>query len=44
MPDIHEYAQMSGGKIVAQGLRDANLDRGWLLAKPTWKEAKSKVG
>ena len=35
MPDIHEYAQMSGGKIVAQGLRDANLDRGWLLAKPT---------
>ena len=34
MPDMHEFQQTSGGKIVAQGLRDANLDRGWLLTKP----------
>jgi len=34
MPDIHEYQQTSKGKVVAQGLRDANLDRGWLLSKP----------
>ena len=34
MPDIHEYSQVSNGKIIAQGLRDANLDRGWLTTAP----------
>jgi len=34
MPDIHEYQQTSNGEVIAQGLRDANLDRGWLLTRP----------
>ena len=36
MPDMHEYARRDNrtGKIAESGLRDANLDKGWLLAKP----------
>ena len=36
MPDIHEYAQKDDiGKVISSGLRDANLDKGWLTQKPT---------
>ena len=35
MPDMHEYALKDAqGKVIEQGLRDANLDKGWLSAKP----------
>lgn len=35
MPDMHEYSRTNGGgKVVESGIRDANLDRGWLLQKP----------
>ena len=35
MPDIHEYAlKDKDDKIIANGVRDANLDKGWLLQKP----------
>ena len=30
MPDMHEYTYKGEG-----GIRDANLDKGWLLQKPT---------
>ena len=33
MPDVHEYTRGNGTKIET-GTRDANLDKGWLLAKP----------
>jgi hypothetical protein len=35
MMDIHEYARKDAtGKVIESGLRDANLDRGWLTTKP----------
>lgn len=34
MPDIHEYSKTQNGKIVENGMRDANLDKGWLTTKP----------
>ena len=35
MPDIHEFAKKDkAGKVVSQGTRDANLDKGWLQSKP----------
>ncbi len=35
MPDMHEYAKKNGkGEIIESGLRDANLDSGWLTSKP----------
>jgi hypothetical protein len=35
MPDMHEYARKDAkGKVIESGLRDANLDKGWLTSKP----------
>ena len=35
MPDIHEYALRDNkGVVISNGVRDANLDKGWLLQKP----------
>ena len=35
-PSWHEYVQKDDkGKVIASGIRDANLDKGWLLQKPT---------
>ena len=34
MPDMHEYSRTQNGKVVENGIRDANLDKGWLLQKP----------
>ena len=33
LPDMHEYSQRVDGNVIT-GIRDANLDRGWLLQKP----------
>lgn len=33
-PDIREYVKKQDGKVIGQGTRDANLDRGWLLSPP----------
>src|SRR3990172_4496595 len=36
IPSIHEWVQKDPtGKVIAQGLRDANLDKGWTLTPPT---------
>jgi len=36
IPSMREWAQKdSNGKIVRNGLRDANLDKGWTLSPPT---------
>ena len=36
MPDIHHYAlKDKDDKVIANGVRDANLDKGWLLQKPS---------
>ena len=36
LPDMHEYSlRDAGGKTIRSGVRDANLDKGWLLQKPT---------
>ena len=34
MPDMHEFARTINGKVVGQGIRDANLDKGWLIQEP----------
>lgn len=35
-PSWHEFAKRdSTGKILESGVRDANLDKGWLMQKPT---------
>lgn len=34
-PSMHEFQQTKDGKVIASGIRDTNLDRGWLLTKPT---------
>jgi hypothetical protein len=34
VPSIREYQVKKDGKVIRQGTRDANLDRGWLLQKP----------
>lgn len=36
IPSLREYAiRNERGKVIRTGTRDANLDRGWLLAPPT---------
>lgn len=36
MPDMHEWAKKDNkGVVIENGVRDANLDKGWLLSKPT---------
>ncbi len=35
LPSMHAYAKKIDGKMVNQGVRDANLDNGWLTSKPT---------
>ena len=36
MPDMHEYTRRDkDGKVIDSGVRDANLDKGWLNYKPT---------
>lgn len=35
VPAMRTYRKIANKKIVDEGLRDANLDRGWLLEKPT---------
>ena len=37
-PDMHVFAQTdSVGKVVKEGMRDAHLDKGWLLQPPVVK-------
>lgn len=35
IPSLREYVKKKDGKVIESGTRDANLDRGWLLQKPT---------
>ena len=35
IPSIRDYQIVKDGKVIETGQRDANLDKGWLLAKPT---------
>lgn len=36
IPSIRDWVQKdAGGKVVAQGERDANFDKGWLTSPPT---------
>ncbi len=34
IPAIRTYVKMQNGKVVENGIRDANLDNGWLESKP----------
>jgi hypothetical protein len=35
IPQMREFNRQKGGRVVGSGTRDANLDKGWLLSKPT---------
>ena len=35
VPSIRTYVRIKEGKQIGGGTRDANLDKGWLLQKPT---------
>jgi hypothetical protein len=34
MPEMHEFTRKKDGKVVEIGIRDANLDNGWLISRP----------
>ena len=41
IPAIREYAiRDKDGKVISTGTRDANLDKGWLLAPPSMRDLK----